>query len=127
MKVIYYYYYLFYKQIIKLNDPDIMAILAISFCMTSFVIFSVDTLGVILTCNFINSKLTMILTLTVITIFNLFILFNKEKRKSIILSKPKLLKSNIVSIILSFSFFCSTISLWFWVTDVLIVYMRSCN
>lgn len=103
IKVLYYYYYLFYKNIWKDEDPHLSTILSLSFIISLIVNGLIDFFLALAYSTFLNVYLNMGVLIIIIFIMHYF--FRKEKRKDILKKKPMIYNHNIsktISIIFLF-------------------------
>lgn len=113
IKVLYYHYYLFYKKILKDNEPHMLATLVLAFSLSLFLIAIIE---VILANLF---KLTLgryeMLGINLLLIGVLYLTLHRTgKAKEIVNEKPMLFKSPLLSKLITFLFFALTSSYLFW-------------
>lgn len=113
MDTIYYYYYLFYKQILKDNTPNLLATLALS-ASEFFPVFGIIdfTIWILFHSN-VNINI-MFVVLLLCAFFN-YLHFHKTGRaKRIIKEKPMFFNNHKASIFITILFFLFTVSFLFW-------------
>ncbi len=113
IKVLYYHYYLFYKKILKDNEPHMLATLVLAFSLSLFLMAIIE---VILANLF---KLTLgryeMLGINLLLIGVLYLTLHRTgKAKEIVNEKPMLFKSPLLSKLITFLFFALTSSYLFW-------------
>ena len=121
--IFYYYYYLFYKLILKEDNPHVFANLALS---TSEGLLLIGIVKIILAhyCILIG-KWEMLFIVLVMVIKNHF-LFGRMKAKLIVDKKPKILKSNFISFLITLLFFLGTTSWLFWGSKYVLFLTKDC-
>lgn len=103
IKVLYYYYYLFYKNIWKDNDPHLSAILSLSFIISLVINGIVDFFLSLIFSLFLHTYIKFGVLIIIILLMHRF--FNKERREKILKEKPFIYShkfSKIISIIFLF-------------------------
>ena len=101
IKVLYYYYYLFYKNIWKDNDPHLTTILSLSFIFSLIVNGIVDIILASFFSLYLNKYIRIGILIVIILIMHSF--FIKERRKEILKIKP-MIYNHIISKIISIVF-----------------------
>lgn len=86
IKVLYYYYYLFYKTIWKDSDPHLSSILTLSFIISLIVNGLTDILLTLIFSLFLHTYIKV--GVLVVIIFLMHYLFNKERSEKILKEKP---------------------------------------
>lgn len=113
INTLYYYYYLFYKMILRDNEPHLLATLVLGFSFSLLLIGVID----IAIAHLLKLKLghyTMLgINLFMIAVFY-FTLHRTTKAKEIVKEKPKFFNSHVLSILITFLFFAITTSFLFW-------------
>lgn len=104
MKILYYYYYLFYTKTLPDDQPHSTVIFCLSL-MESFIINGLLNIVLILLFCYNISKWPMIGVLIAIIIANYRIYYQSKRMERIIDEKPKLFNSNIASFVFSLFFF----------------------
>lgn len=112
MDVIYYYYYLFYKQILKDNEPNMLTIMALS-ASYSFPVAMILQIITIKNCIVVDTWL-MFLFVPFFILINYLYFIRSGRYKIILEKKPKILNSNLFSVFFVVLFFLITISFMFW-------------
>ncbi len=97
IKVLYYYYYLFYKNIWKDKDPHLTTILSLSFIIYLIMSGVIDIILASIFSICLNKYVR--LGILIIIIFIMHYLFRKEKRKDILKNKPMIYSQKISKII----------------------------
>jgi len=126
INVFYFYYYLFYKNIFKDDEPYFTARLALTASEALLLISVIDIASAYFFCVPL-SKYYMIAITLVLLAMNTFIFFNRAKAARVIKSSPKLFNNNKVSIILTWVFFLTSLSIMFWLGDVVRMIIENCN
>ena len=114
MDVIYYYYYLFYTRILPDDQPHMTVVLTLSVSESFLINSMLSLIGVNFFCYYINMW-PLIGVLILLVIINYLYYYRTNRMKTIIKEKPKLLRSNVFSIIITILFFLGTASFMFWV------------
>ncbi|SFA59647.1 hypothetical protein SAMN04488511_12313 [Pedobacter suwonensis] len=104
MKILYYYYYLFYTKILPDDQPHSTVVFCLSL-MESFIINGLLNIVSILLFCYNISKWPMIGILIAIIIANYQIYYKSKRMELIIDEKPKLFNSNVASVVFSLFFF----------------------
>lgn len=127
LDIIYYYYYLFYLRMLKDNEPHLLTTLALSFSISTIIIFFIDVISVYVFCFLdVNTWHDMLIYLLSLGI--LYLWFHKTGRaKKVVKEKPKLFNNHFLSIVITISFFIISISFYFWLIDVLKLEVESCR
>ena len=126
MRILYYYYHLFYKNIFKDDDSYFTARLALSASQSLFVISIFDINSAYFFCWSFNKYYMAGITLITLAA-NTFIFFNSEETKKIEKSKPTFFKSHNLSIAITWLFFSVTTSSMFWLGYVVQDIMSNCG
>lgn len=113
MKVLYYYYYLFYTRILPDEEPHLTVIFTLSFSESLVVNGVLDILIANAFCRRMHVWL-MLLIFGVILSINYFTYLSSKKGYDIIEERPHLLSSNAVSIFISIAWFLFSTSFLFW-------------
>ena len=113
IKVLYYYYYLFYENILKDNQPHLLATLALSFSF-SLVINGIVDISMAHFFQVSLSKYIMILILLLIITIFYFSFHNTGKANEIVKEKPMFFNNHSLSKFLVILFFVITSSFLFW-------------
>lgn len=113
MDVIYYYCYLFYKRILKEDEPHALTVWAIGFGEGFFVSVICDIFLIKFYCAKMD-KWLMIGIGAIFLLFNYFYFFKSDKGKRIVISKPTFFGSPKISILITITFFFILISSMFW-------------
>lgn len=103
IRVLYYHYYLFYKNIWKDNDPHLSTILSLSFIISLIINGLIDFFLSSLYSIFLNTYIKLGVLIIIILFMHHF--FRKEKRKKILDERPFIYSHNfskIISIIFLF-------------------------
>lgn len=111
LNVLYYHFYLFYLKFDP--EPHLTTVLSLSFSQSLVINGTIDIIALKLYCYQIEVWIQFMIT--VIFIFLNYLIFHRTNRaKQIIKSKPKILNSKALSIIITISFFLITASWLFW-------------
>lgn len=113
MDVIYYYCYLFYKKILKEDEPHALTVWAIGFGEGFFISVIVDILLIRFFCIKIDKWLMIGVGLTFL-LFNYLYFFKSGRGKRIVISKPTFFGNKKMSALLTIIFFVFLISSMFW-------------
>lgn len=113
MNVIYYYYYLFYKTLVRDSQPHLLARLAISASEAFFIVGVINFMSIKIRCAGL-STLTMFGTMLIIAGINHFVMHKSGKDLEIVKAKPKFFNNNRISIFMVILFFLATTSFMFW-------------
>ena len=113
MNVLYYYYFLFYKKVIKDPEPHFATVLALS-CSEGLLINGIsDIIALKYFCYEI--KVWVQFTIVLVIIFYNYLIFHRTGRvKEIIKEKPTIINSKALSILIAWLFFLITVSWLFW-------------
>jgi hypothetical protein len=110
---IYYYYFLFYKKILKDNEPHLLTTLALSASFGFVLDFIARVILANTLCISLNTWLSMVLLGLVVLI--VYYIFHKSGiAKEVVKQKPMFFNNHIFSIIISILFFIMTVSFMFW-------------
>ena len=112
MDVIYYYCFLFYKKILKEDEPHATTIWALGFVEGYFLKIISDIVIIRFFCSNII-KYTFFPIIGITLLLN-YVYFGKSKRSRIVREKPIFFDSNKMSIILTIIFLTILISSMFW-------------
>ena len=126
MKVLYFYYYLFYKKILNDSDPKMTAIFAFSFS-ESLLINGVLNIFLAYCFCWALTKYYMLSILLILLLSNFFIFFTSKKTAELVKSKPKFLDNHKFSIAVTWLFFLITISTLFWTGDYVNSIIAKCH
>ena len=113
MNLLYYYYFLFYTEIIPEDDPHTITMLTLSLSESFLVIGILEILSVHLACDPFNVWIKLAIYFTIYLI-NYYYYSKSGKCKEIVISKPILFKSKNKSILIVALFFISTASFFMW-------------
>jgi hypothetical protein len=113
VKTIYYYYYLFYKNILKDNEPHMLATLAFSFSFSLLIIMIID-ISMAYLFSLTLGKYEMIGINILVILVMYFKLHRNSKAIEIVNDKPMFFNSQPLSILITIFFFASTSSFLFW-------------
>lgn len=127
LRVLYYYYFLFYCKVLKDDEPHLLTTLALSASEGILIMYLIDTIWVYLFCEFLLGQWGMLTVIGSMIFVNYLIFHHTGKAKEIIKEKPKLYDSNSISIIVTSLFFVITTSLLFWVSDYLLYVIENCG
>jgi hypothetical protein len=121
VKIIFYHYYLFYKNILGETEPKSVAAFVISFCETLLVSFLI---GVVLAHFCIElTKLVIFSVFGISLLFNFLFVFSPKKADQIVNAKPKLYGSHSLSVLLTILFslisFATVYLIAFYLKDLL--------
>jgi hypothetical protein len=97
IEVLYYYYYLFYKNIWKDSDPHLTTILSLSFIISLIVNGTIDIILALTFSLYLNKYFRIGILIVIIIFMHYF--FTKEKRKDILKNKPMIYNHNISKMI----------------------------
>ena len=126
MKVLYYYYYLFYTRVLPDNDPHGTVIFTLSFSESLLVNNMIEFVGVHLFCKFLLGLWAKIAISALIVGINYLVYYESGKNIRIVESKPKFFNSNRISIAITIFFFVFTSSLLFWTADYFLFIISKC-
>ncbi len=126
LKTFYYYYHLFYKNIFKDNDSYFTAKLAFTASESLFAISVIDISCAYFFCWSLN-RYYMVAITVVILAYNAFFFFSTNGKKNIEENEPKLFKSHILSITITWLFFLITTSSMFWLGYVVQDLLSKCQ
>ena len=126
MRILYYYYHLFYKNIFKDNDSYFTARLALTASESLLVISVLDISSAYFFCWPLNKYYMAGITLIILAI-NILFLFNSEGTKNVEKSKPTFFKNHKLSVALTWLFFLITTSSMFWLGDVVQDIISNCQ
>ena len=116
MSVLYYQYYLFYKDIWKDSDANFTTRLSLTL-LESLLISGICQ---ILFASFFCKKFPLFAELgltLVLLLINIYIVFNARNERRIMASKPKIFNSRFLSNLFAVIFFLVSASAVFWVPD----------
>lgn len=113
MDVLYYHYFLFYKYILRDNEPHLLTTLALTASLGLMITKIIDLISIILVCNKINS-FSYYGTFVIILIANVLIFHRNKRAETIIKEQPLFFNNKFISIVLTIVFFISTLSFMFW-------------
>jgi hypothetical protein len=116
IKVLYYYYYLFYKIVWKDKDPHIATILSLSFIISLIVNGIIDIMLTSIFSLYLNKFIRLGILFVIIILMQSF--FKKEKRKKILIDKP-MIYSHKVSKIVSVTFLLIGLFFHFFSADII--------
>lgn len=111
--VFYFYYYLFYKSILKDEQPLFTTMFTFSFSI-SLLINGIVNIVLAHAFSKYLSEWGMISVFVAVLALSYFYYYKKDKATDIIKNKPKFFNSNMVSILLTILFFVLTSSFLFW-------------
>lgn len=97
IEVLYYYYYLFYKNIWKDSDPHLTTILSLSFIISRIVNGIVDIIVALIFSIFLDVYLRIGVLVVIIILMHYY--FRKERVKDILKSKPVIYSQNVSKIV----------------------------
>lgn len=113
IKTLYYYYYLFYKMILRDNEPHLLATLVMAF---SFSLLAIAIIEIVMAHLL---KITLghyeMIGINILMILILYLILHRTgKAKEIVKEKPMFFKNHVLSILITFLFFAITSSYLFW-------------
>lgn len=118
MNVLYYYYYLFYTKIISDNQPHATVIFSLSFIL-SLIINGLINIGLAYTFGIALNRWEMIGVLILLIILMYLKFYKTGRGKKIVeTEKPKLLRSNNLSVALSVVLFLIGMLFLFFEADI---------
>lgn len=117
MNVFYYYYYLFYTKVLPDNQPHSTVIFTLSFSL-SLIVNCIVNVALAYVLNVSLRKWEMIGIFAFITLLMYLAYYRNGKGKRIVKEKPKLFKSNGVSIVLTALLFLIGILTLFLQADI---------
>jgi hypothetical protein len=126
MNVLFYYYFLFYKNILNDDNPRITTVLVFSFSESLLIIGILDVVFANWFC-FALTQYYMVGVLVVLILMNFFYFFTSVKTKTILKLKPKVNNSHGVSILIAWLFFIVTSSTLFWAGNYANAVIRRCH
>jgi hypothetical protein len=112
MKVLYYYYYLFYQKILD-PDPKLAATLGVT-ALLGFFSSGVISIGLAYFFCIDFNKYCMIAVMAAVLLANTFYFFTSKKVLKILKAKPKFFNSNGLTILFIWVFSIIVISTLFW-------------
>ena len=111
LNVLYYHYYLFYVKFDP--NPHFTTVLSLSFSQALVINGAMDIIALKFFCYQIPVWIQF--TIVLLFIFLNYLIFHRtNKAKQIIKSKPNILNSKVLSIIITILFFLITVSWLFW-------------
>ena len=113
IKVLYYYYYLFYTKILPDNQPNGTVIFTLSFSLALF-INGLINITLASTISYALDKYSMMGIFALILYVNYWQFYKKGKWKRIVKEQPKFFNNHRLSIMLTILFFLITTSFLFW-------------
>lgn len=126
IKIFYYYYHLFYKNIFKDNDSYFTASLSITASESLLLISIIDISSTYFFCWSLNKYYMAGITLIILAVNKLFF-FNSAKTKNIAKTKPQFFQSHNLSIAITWVFFLITTSAMFWLSYVVENIINNCR
>ena len=113
IKTLYYYYYLFYKNILRDNEPHLLTTLVLAFSFSLLIIAIIEIAMAHLL------KMTLghyeMVGINVLMVFILYLTLHRTgKAKEIVKEKPMFFKNHVLSILITFLFLAITSSYLFW-------------
>lgn len=111
--VFYFYYYLFYKKILKDKQPIFTTTFTFSFSISLLVNGIINIILAHAVGKYFD-KWSMISVFLGFLALSYFYYYRKDKATEVIRSKPKIFNSNVLSILLTILFFILTASFLFW-------------
>lgn len=126
LDVLFYYYYRFYLTVFKDNEPSFTAKLALSAC-EAFLFVGVSS---IFSSYFFCKKFgkTEFIAIVILVIFlNFYFAISSKREKEIIKNKPKLFNNDLFTIIVVWVFFLFTISILFWLNNLVNFILENCK
>lgn len=127
MKVLYYYYFIFYSRIYKQSDPYFFATTSLSVTTGLFITYMMDLFYVQFNCKFIENKTIHLSIYGVIFIINLWYFLQKRNGITVVKEKPKFFNHNGISVFVAITFALLSISFPFWMADYLMYVIENCN
>lgn len=113
IETLYYYYYLFYRKILRDNEPHLLATLVLAFSFSLLLIMIIN-----ISMAFLFAKALShyeMIGINVLMIFILYLTLHRTgKAKEIVKKKPMFFKNHLLSILITFLFFAITSSYLFW-------------
>ena len=125
MKVLFYYYYLFYNKLFPEADPQLTAILVLSFSESTLIIISLNFVFGYLFCSVLTKYYMTGITLIIVLVNSLFYLTPKNI-KDIIKAKPNFYGNHRLTVALVGFFFILTISSLFWMSSLSDFILKNC-
>ncbi len=113
MDVVYYYCYLFYRKILKEDEPHALTTWALGFGEGFFFSVIIDVFLIRFFCFKMNKWLIIGVGI-IFLLFNYLYFFKSGRGQRIVLSKPNFFGSQKISILLTIIFFVVLISSMFW-------------
>lgn len=113
MDVIYYYCYLFYKKILKEDEPHALTVWALGIGEGFFISVLIDILLIHFFCIKMDKWLMIGIGL-ICLLLNYFYFFKSSRGQRIIIYKPAFFGNRKISMILTIIFFIVLISSMFW-------------
>ncbi|WP_461634297.1 hypothetical protein [Labilibaculum euxinus] len=113
INTLYYYYFLFYKKILRDNEPHMLATLVLSFSFSLLVNGIIDISMAHLFGIALGKYVMLGFLLLIIAIFY-FRLHRTGRAKEIVKEKPMFFNNHLLTILITFLFFAITTSFLFW-------------
>jgi hypothetical protein len=113
MKVLYYYYYIFYTRVIPDNEPHATVIFTLSFSEGWLINGLLDILMAHSFCKAIPAWF-MIMIFFILILVNYLIFSRTKLSKAIVLEKPKFFNNHRLSIFIAGLFALVSVSFMFW-------------
>ena len=113
IRVLYYYFYLFYKKILKEDDPHLTTVLALSFL---FFLYAFGFIDMLLSITFhirISMFINICLLIIIAIIMHIIFLFNKKGEYIVKKEKPMIYNNTISKIITITIFILSLLIMFF--------------
>lgn len=127
LKVLYYYYYLFYSKVLIQPESHFVTILVLS-AMESFLInYLIDFLSVHLFCAIPSEIWYKLLVVGTLLIINFIYYEQNGKGKVIVKEKPKFFNDHRLSIVIVLVITLFIISLLFWAADYKMAVLNKCK
>jgi hypothetical protein len=113
MKILFYYYYLFYTRILPDDQPYATTVFTLSMSESFVVTSLIDFFFAYFYCILIGKWVMIGITLLII-IINYFYFYRSGKMKEIVKAKPKFYNNHFISVIMTILFFIISCSFMFW-------------
>lgn len=127
LRVLYYYYYLFYTKVLVQPEPHFVTVLALSASEGFLINYSIDFLSAHLLCKVFHEMWYKLLMVVILLMINFWYYSKQGIDKKIVKERPKILGSHALSITVTLTFFLVTTSFLFWMADYLKVVIQNCQ
>lgn len=112
-KVFYYYFHLFYTQVIPDEQPNATVVFTLSFIQSLWVSILIDIIAILLFGYNMNKWIRIFITILLI-VFNYWYFYKYNNVQEIINSKPSFFRNKKITIVFVLLFSLTGISWMFW-------------